>query len=45
MILCSQLYGRADVCGDAISESVVCPKEGVDAIVDAAYMMDTFFCW
>ena len=40
MILHSQLYGRAKIKGDALSDGVLCSDSGADSIVDVIYKMD-----
>lgn len=43
MILHSQLYGPAKVCGDAIDDAVLCFNDGVDATIDALFKVDPHF--
>ena len=40
LILQSQLYGRAKVKGDALSDDLLKCAKGVDAVIDAVYKMD-----
>lgn len=42
MVLHSQLYGCAKICGNAIGDAVLSSKNSVEAIVGAVYMVDPF---
>lgn len=42
LILPSQLYRRAKICGDAIDKAVVCSKDGFSSIVEAVHKIDHF---